>query len=150
MLDKPCEILVVEDNPGDVVLIQEAFREGKLCNCLNVAGDGEEAVMYLRREGRFADAKRPDLILLDLNLPKKDGREVLHEIKNDPELCDIPVLILTTSVDDRDIHQAYKLHANCYLNKPVDIDDFMSTVRSIDEFWLTLVRLPARQRAAAL
>lgn len=144
-----CEILLIEDNPADVLLIQEAFKEARLGNRIAVAGDGEEALQYLHREGRFADARCPDLILLDLHLPKRSGREVLAEIKNDPELSEIPVIILTTSSEDEDIHQAYRLHANCYLTKPVDIDSLLALVRGIDEFWLTLVKLPTPRRALA-
>lgn len=144
-----CEILLIEDNPADVLLIQEAFKEAKLRNRISVAGDGEEALQYLQRQGSFGNALRPDLILLDLHLPKRNGREVLAEIKNDPELAEIPVIILTTSSEDEDIHQAYRLHANCYLTKPVDIDSFLALVRGIDEFWLTLVKLPAVRRASA-
>lgn len=144
-----CEILLIEDNPADVLLIQEAFKEARLGNRISIARDGEEALQYLQREGSFAGAVRPDLILLDLHLPKRSGREVLAEIKNDPELAEIPVIILTTSSEDEDIHQAYRLHANCYLTKPVDIDSFLALVRGIDEFWLTLVKLPTMRQASA-
>jgi two-component system, chemotaxis family, response regulator Rcp1 len=144
-----CEILLIEDNPADVVLIQEAFKEARIGNRIAVAADGEEALQYLRGESSFAQSVRPDLILLDLHLPKRSGREVLAEIKNDPELAEIPVIILTTSSEDEDIHQAYRLHANCYLTKPVDIDSFLELVRGIDEFWLTLVKLPTPRRASA-
>jgi len=138
------EILLVEDNPGDVRLTREAMKEGKINNCLNVVNDGEQAMAYLRREGRFADAKRPDLILLDLNLPRKDGREVLAEIKVDPELKSIPVVVLTTSSAEMDVQRAYNLHANCYITKPVDFNQFMSVVQQIDDFWVNLVTLPKR------
>lgn len=144
-----CEILLIEDNPADVILIQEAFKEARIGNRIGLAADGEEALQYLRREGSFAEAARPDLILLDLHLPKRSGREVLAEIKNDPDLAEIPVIILTTSAEDEDIHQAYRLHANCYLTKPVDIDSFLALVRGIDAFWLTLVKLPTGRRASA-
>jgi two-component system, chemotaxis family, response regulator Rcp1 len=144
-----CEILLVEDNPADVLLIQEAFKEARIGNRISVARDGEEAIQYLRREGSFAEAVRPDLLLLDLHLPKRSGGEVLSEIKNDPELAEIPVIILTTSSEDEDIHQAYRLHANCYLTKPVDIDSFLALVCGIDQFWLTLVKLPTQRRASA-
>jgi chemotaxis family two-component system response regulator Rcp1 len=141
-LGRPIEILLVEDNPGDVRLTIEALREGKLANNLRVARDGAEALQYLRREGPFAGAVRPDLILLDLNLPKRDGREVLGEIKQDPDLRRIPVVILTTSQAEQDIVQSYDLYANCYITKPVDLDNFVRVVRSIDSFWLTVVQLP--------
>ncbi len=136
------EILLVEDNAGDVRLTQEALREGKVKNNLTVARDGEEALRILRREGEHANAATPDLILLDLNLPKKDGREVLQVIKADPMLRVIPVVVLTTSSAEVDILKSYQLHANCYIAKPVDLEQFISVVRSIDEFWLTVVKLP--------
>lgn len=139
---KPIEILLVEDNPADVRLTEEALREGKVKNRLAVARDGQEALEFLRRQGKFANATRPDLILLDLNLPRKDGREVLAEIKNDDDLKLIPVVVLTTSSAEQDILKSYKLHANCYITKPVDLEQFVSVVRSIDDFWLTVVRLP--------
>jgi CheY-like chemotaxis protein len=139
---RPVEILLVEDNPGDVRLTQEALREGKVRNNLNVATDGVEALAYLRREGKYADAARPDLILLDLNLPRKDGRQVLAEIKADADLKTIPVVILTTSKADEDILRSYDLHANCYVTKPVDLDQFITVVKSIEDFWLTIVALP--------
>jgi CheY-like chemotaxis protein len=135
-------ILLVEDNPGDVRLTREALKEGKISNDLNVVGDGVEALAYLRREGRYAGAERPDLILLDLNLPKKDGREVLQEIKGDGDLKKIPVVVLTTSAAERDILKAYDLHANCYITKPVDLDQFIRVVQLIEDFWLTIVKLP--------
>jgi two-component system, chemotaxis family, response regulator Rcp1 len=136
------EILIVEDNPGDVRLTVEALKEAKVRNNLSVVTDGVEAMEFLRRKGRFASAVRPDLILLDLNLPRKDGREVLKEIKADPELLRIPVVILTTSQAEQDIVRTYNLHANCYITKPVDLDRFLEVVRSIEEFWLTIVKLP--------
>jgi chemotaxis family two-component system response regulator Rcp1 len=140
---RPIEILLVEDNPGDVRLTVEALREGRVPNNLHVASDGVEALEFLRRAGQFANAPRPDMVLLDLNLPRKDGREVLAEIKADPELRRIPIVVLTTSQAERDVLQSYNLHANCYITKPVDIDAFFATVRSIDSFWLAVVRLPS-------
>jgi chemotaxis family two-component system response regulator Rcp1 len=140
------QILLVEDNPADAELVEEAFRDCPFPYQLHFAEDGVVALQFLRRQGRFAAAPRPDMILLDLNLPKKDGREVLQELKADPILQTIPVIVLTTSDDDADVHRAYGLHANCYLTKPVDLDDFLHKVRSIENFWLTMVRLP---RAAA-
>jgi chemotaxis family two-component system response regulator Rcp1 len=136
------EILLVEDNPGDVRLTQEVFKEGKVRNLLNVVYNGEEAMAFLRREGRFANAPRPDIILLDLNLPRKDGREVLAEIKADPDLKRIPVVILTTSQAESDLIQSYNLHANCYIVKPVDLDHFIDVVKTIEGFWLQIVKLP--------
>jgi CheY-like chemotaxis protein len=141
-MSDPIEILLVEDSPGDVRLTQEALREGKVRNHLHVAEDGVEALAFLRREGKYVDAVRPDLILLDLNLPKKDGREVLAEIKEDPDLKCIPVVVLTTSKDEADIARTYALHANCYITKPVDLDQFLQVVQTIEDFWLTVVRLP--------
>jgi chemotaxis family two-component system response regulator Rcp1 len=140
---RPIEILLVEDNPGDVRLTVEALREGRVPNNLHVASDGVEALEFLRRAGQFANAPRPDMVLLDLNLPRKDGREVLAEIKADPDLRRIPIVVLTTSQAERDVLQSYNLHANCYITKPVDIDAFFATVRSIDSFWLAVVRLPS-------
>lgn len=139
---RPVHILLVEDNAGDVRLTREALKEGKVNNLLTVAPDGIEALAILRQEGRYAGEARPDLILLDLNLPKKDGREVLAEIKDDPALRRIPVVVLTTSKAEEDILRTYDLHANCYITKPVDFDKFVSVVRSIDDFWLSVVRLP--------
>lgn len=136
------EILLVEDNPGDVLLTKEAFREGRLAHRLWVTGDGEEALNFLHKEGKFADVPRPDLILLDLNLPKCDGRQVLEVLKNDPSLRQIPVVVLTTSEAEQDIWRAYKLHANCYLTKPIQMDDFLRKMRCMETFWLTVVRLP--------
>jgi len=135
------EILLVEDNPGDVRLTKEALKEGKVLANLNVARDGEEAMEWLRQPGR----KLPDLVLLDLNLPRKDGREVLQEIKADPKLKAIPVVVLTTSAAEQDIAQAYALHANCYITKPVNLEQFIQVVRAIDDFWLTLVKLPRKE-----
>jgi len=141
-IGKPIDILLVEDNPGDVRLTQEAFKEGKVRNSLHVVADGVEALAFLRKEGAHADAPRPDIILLDLNLPKKDGREVLAEIKEDPDLKRIPVVILTISQAEQDILKSYNLHANCYITKPVGLEQFMTVVRSVEGFWLTIVKLP--------
>ena len=143
---KPIEILLVEDNPGDVRLTREAFKEFKIRNVLHVVEDGVEALAFLNKEGKYADAARPDLILLDLNLPKKNGREVLVEIKADPDLKRIPVVILTVSSEDRDILEAYNKYVNCYIVKPVDLDQFLKVVKSIEDFWLTIVKLPPNQR----
>ena len=140
------EILLVEDNPGDVRLTQEALRAGKMLNRLHVVEDGERAMQFLRRQSPYVDAPSPDLILLDLNLPKKDGREVLAEIKQDSTLQRIPVVVLTTSQADEDICRAYKLNANCYVAKPVDLDQFINVVKSIEDFWLTVVRLPPKHQ----
>jgi CheY-like chemotaxis protein len=141
-LAAPIEILLVEDNLGDMRLTQEALKEGKVYNNLHWAKDGVEALEFLKREGKYADAPRPDIILLDLNLPKKDGREVLEEIKTDDELKRIPVVVLTTSKAEEDVLRSYALHANCYVTKPVDLDKFIVVVQSIDRFWLTVVTLP--------
>lgn len=138
----PVEILLVEDNVGDVRLTKEALKEGKVYSNLHWAKDGVEALEFLRRQGKFADVPRPDIILLDLNLPKKDGREVLSEIKNDDDLKRIPVVILTTSKAEEDVLRSYQLHANCYVTKPVDLEKFIVVVQSIDKFWLTVVTLP--------
>src|SRR6185503_4206669 len=138
----PVEILLVEDNPADVRLTKEALKEGKVFNNLHWAKDGVEAIEFLRRKGKHADAPRPDIILLDLNLPKKDGREVLQDIKNDEKLKRIPVVILTTSKAEEDVLRSYNLHANCYVTKPVDLEKFIVVVKSIDMFWLTVVTLP--------
>lgn len=140
--ERPVEILLVEDNPGDVRLTVEAFKEGKVLNNLNVVEDGEEAMAYLRREGAYADKQRPGLILLDLNLPRKDGREVLKEVKADKSLRYIPVVVLTTSQAEEDVFRSYDLSANCYITKPVDLEKFITVVRYIEEFWLAIVRLP--------
>ena len=141
---KPVEILLVEDNPMDVIVTREALKEGKVCNNLSVAQDGEEAIRFLRREGPYANAPRPDVILLDLNLPKKDGREVLSEIKNDPTLRDIPVIILTTSKAEEDVLKSYQLHANCFITKPVDLENFTAVIKSIEGFWFEIVKLPPK------
>lgn len=140
--ERQIEILLVEDNPGDARLTLEAMRDAKVRNQIHVVEDGVEAMEFLRHQGRFADVPRPDLILLDLNLPRKDGREVLAEVKADPELRRIPVVILTTSRDEEDVLRAYDLHANCYVTKPVDMAQFMKIVSVIDEFWFKVVSLP--------
>lgn len=140
---KPVDILLVEDNPGDVRLTQEAFREARTPIKINVAMDGEEAIAYLRRQPPFQNATRPDLILLDLNIPKKDGREVLAEIKADPILHDIPVVVLTTSNAEQDIQKTYNLEVNAYINKPVDFDRFFDIVQKIEDFWLMTAILPS-------
>ncbi|MEG3634262.1 response regulator [Micromonospora palythoicola] len=142
--NSPIEVLLVEDDPGDVLMTQEAFEEHKLRNRLNVVSDGAEALAYLRREGQYADVELPDLILLDLNLPRRDGREVLEEIKRDEQLRRIPVVVLTTSQADEDILRSYQLHANAYVTKPVDFEQFISVVRQIDEFFVSVVKLPPR------
>jgi CheY-like chemotaxis protein len=139
---RPIEILLVEDDPGDVLLTREAFADNKVKNNFNVVSDGEEAVDYLYQRGKHAGARRPDLVLLDLNLPRKDGREVLREIKADPELRAIPVVVLTTSEAEEDILHSYDLHANAYVTKPVDFDQFITIVRQIDDFFVTVVKLP--------
>ena len=140
----PIEVLLVEDDPGDVLMTEEAFEEHKVRNKLNVVQDGEEALAYLRRQGEHAEATRPDLILLDLNLPRVDGREVLQVIKEDADLRRIPVVVLTTSQADEDILRSYSLHANAYVTKPVDFDRFIAVVRQIDEFFVSVVKLPPR------
>lgn len=140
---KPVEILLVEDNPADVRLTMEALKEGRLLNHVSVAEDGVEALAFLRQKGKYADEARPDLILLDLNLPKKDGREVLAEIKEDPELRHIPVVVLTTSTAEQDILRTYDLHANCYISKPVDFEQFIEVVKSVGDFWFSVVILPS-------
>jgi two-component system, chemotaxis family, response regulator Rcp1 len=139
---RPVEVLLVEDNPGDVRLTQEALKDGRVLVNLTVAADGVEAMEILRRNGVHAQNARPDLILLDLNLPRKNGREVLEEIKADEELKRIPVIVMTTSKAEQDIYKAYNLNANCYVTKPVDLDEFLNVVRSIEDFWLTVVTLP--------
>jgi len=139
---KTAEILLIEDNLGDIRLIKEAFKEGKIVNRISVVEDGEAAMAFLRGEDPYAGAARPDLILLDLNLPKKDGREVLAEIKADEDLKRIPVVILTTSQAEEDILRTYDLHANCYVTKPVDLEQFLTVVRSIEDYWLAIVKLP--------
>ena len=136
------KILLVEDNPGDARLAKEALKDAKVRNNLHWVEDGVEAIAFLRREGKYTDAPRPDVILLDLNLPKKDGREVLAEVKEDGDLKRIPVVILTVSDAEEDIIKTYNLHANCYIRKPLDLDRFIEVVKSIEEFWLTIVRLP--------
>lgn len=138
------DVLLVEDDAGDVLMTQEAFEFNKVGNTLHVVRDGEQALEFLYRRGEFADAVRPDLILLDLNLPKYDGRQVLEKIKSDPDLADIPVVILTTSAAEEDILRSYKLHANAYVTKPVDLDQFIAAVRQIDTFFVQVVRLPGR------
>lgn len=138
----PVEILLVEDNPGDMRLTQEALKEGKVYNNLHWAKDGVEALEFLRRQGKHANSPRPDIILLDLNLPRKDGREVLEEVKRDDKLKHIPVVVLTTSKAEEDVARSYELHANCYVTKPVDLEKFISVVHAIDRFWLTVVTLP--------
>jgi len=144
---KPIEILLVEDNPGDVRLTLEALKEGKVRNNMSVVPDGVEALAFLRRQGKYSEAPRPDLILLDLNLPKKDGREVLGEIKQDEALKRIPVVVLTTSKAEEDILRSYDLYANCYITKPVDLERFFTVVKSIEDFWLTVVKLPLDSKA---
>jgi CheY-like chemotaxis protein len=139
----PVEILLVEDNPGDVRLTLEVFKEAKLANKINAVEDGVEAMAYLRREGKYANAVRPDVILLDLNLPRMDGRSVLEEIKCDKSLKVIPIIILTTSAAEEDVLRSYNLHANCYITKPVDLIQFTNVVRTIESFWLTVVKLPS-------
>jgi CheY-like chemotaxis protein len=139
---KPIEILLVEDSPGDVRLTRECLKDAKVGNTLHVVNDGVEALAFLRRQGKYASAARPDLILLDLNLPKKDGREVLAEIKADEDLRRIPVVVLTISKSEEDVLKTYELHANCYIVKPIDLNQFIGVVKSIEEFWLTIVKLP--------
>jgi CheY-like chemotaxis protein len=146
-MGRAAEVLLVEDSPGDVRLTREALKEGKVRNNLSVVNDGVEAMEFLRRQGKYADAPRPDIVLLDLNMPRKDGREVLAEMKGDDDLKRIPVVILTTSEAEQDILKTYELHANCYLTKPVDLEQFISIVKSVEDFWLTIVQLP-RSRPA--
>ena len=141
---EPIEILLVEDDPGDVLMTREAFNDYKIANRLTVVSNGEDAIAYMRKQGRFAGVVSPDLVLLDLNLPRRDGREVLLDIKGDPELRRIPVVILTTSEAEEDVIAAYDLHANAYVRKPVDFDQFVAAVRAIDDFFITVVRLPSR------
>lgn len=136
------DILLVEDNPGDADLVRYALEENKICNRLHLVQDGVEAMAFLRKQGKYADVPRPDVVLLDLNLPKKDGREVLAEMKGDPDLRRIPVVILTTSTQDEDILRAYNLNANCYVTKPVDFEQFAKVVQAIDDFWFGIVTLP--------
>jgi len=137
------EILLVEDSPDDADLTIDALREGKIRNHISLVEDGVEAMLFLRRQGKYAEARRPDLILLDLNLPRKNGREVLAEIKHDPDLRRIPVVVMTSSDDEKDILAAYNLYVNCYVTKPVDLDQFIRVVKSIESFWFSVVRLPA-------
>lgn len=141
---QPIEVLLVEDDAGDELMTREAFEDNKIRNTLHVVRDGQEALDFLYRRGAHGDAPRPDLILLDLNLPKYDGRQVLEQIKQDPELSLVPVVVLTTSSAEEDILRSYKLHANAYVTKPVDLDQFIAAVRQIDEFFVTVVRLPGR------
>lgn len=141
---QPIEVLLVEDDPGDELMTREAFEDNKIRNTLHVVRDGQEALDFLYRRGEYVDAPRPDLVLLDLNLPKYDGRQVLEQLKGDPELSLIPVVVLTTSSAEEDILRSYKLHANAYVTKPVDLDQFIAAVRQIDEFFVTVVRLPGR------
>jgi len=142
---RPIEILLVEDSPSDAQLAIEALQAAKIANRLSHVEDGVEALQFVRRQGPYRDAPRPDLILLDLNLPRKDGREVLEELKQDPDLKTIPVVVLTTSRSEQDVLRSYKLHANCYISKPVDFTQFMEVVRSIEHFWLTVVTLPKEE-----
>ena len=144
-LVKPINILLVEDNPGDADLAREALENSKMNNNLQVVDDGEKAMAFLRREGAYTDVPRPDLILLDLNLPKKDGRQVLAEIKSDGSLKRIPVVILTTSRAEEDVLKTYDLHANCFITKPIDLNQFLHVVRSIEDFWLSIVVLPPKE-----
>jgi CheY-like chemotaxis protein len=143
----PIEVLLVEDSPGDVRLTKEAFKDAKVHINLHVASDGARAMAFLKREGEHSNAPRPDLILLDLNLPRKDGREVLAEIKESPTLKSIPVVVLTTSSSEADILRSYQLHANCYITKPVGLEGFLTVVKSIDSFWLSVVKLPREPRS---
>ena len=142
---QPIEILLVEDNPGDVDLTREALEGAKVFNRLHVVDDGAKAIDFLRKQGAYAEAPRPELILLDLNLPKKDGRQVLAEIKAVPELAEIPIVVLTTSDAEEDVFRAYQLRANCYVTKPVDFKQFLKVVKTIEDFWLTVVKLPKRK-----
>ncbi|MFF5724796.1 response regulator [[Kitasatospora] papulosa] len=141
---KPIEVLLVEDDPGDELMTREAFEDNKIRNTLHVVRDGQEALDFLYRQGEYAEAPRPDLVLLDLNLPRYDGRQVLERIKTDPELALIPVVVLTTSSAEEDILRSYKLHANAYVTKPVDLEQFIGAVRQIDDFFVSVVRLPRR------
>jgi len=140
----PIEILLVEDNPGDVRLAREALKENKVRNNVHVVEDGEAAMEFLRKQNKYQNVPRPDLVLLDLNLPKKDGREVLAEIKADDDLKRIPVVMLTISKAEEDIIRAYDLHVNCYITKPIDLDQFIKVVRTVEDFWLTIVKLPPK------
>lgn len=143
--NRPIDILLVEDNPGDVRLTREALKDAKVLNEIHVARDGVEAMQFVHREGSFKNAPMPDLILLDLNLPRKDGREVLADIKQDPKLCHIPVVVLTTSKADEDIVRTYNLHANAYITKPVDLNRFVEIMHTLEEFWFTIVKLPPKE-----
>ncbi|RPJ67752.1 MAG: response regulator [Alphaproteobacteria bacterium] len=144
MAAKPIEILLVEDSKGDIGLIEEIFEEAKIRNNLHIAEDGEEAILFLNNQGQFSGAPRPDIILLDLNLPKKDGREVLQEVKGDDNLKNIPIVVLTTSKAEEDILRSYNLHANAYITKPVDFNQFIRVIKSIEDFWLQVVKLPSK------
>lgn len=146
MCEETIRILLVEDNPGDVRLTKEVFSECKVANTLDVVEDGEAALQFLRKEGPYENMSTPDLVLLDLNLPKKNGQEVLEEVKSDPELKSIPIVILTTSEAEKDILETYKLNANCYINKPVDFEQFTNVVKLIEDFWLTVVKLPTKAK----
>ncbi len=139
---EPAQLLLVEDNPGDVRLTKEAFKQGRIENDLHTVSDGSEALAFLKRRGEYEDAPRPDLVLLDLNLPRTDGEEVLEQLKDDPKLRSIPVIVLTSSRAEEDIARSYELHANAYLTKPVDPDEFIETVRAFEKFWFSVVRLP--------
>ena len=143
-LVRPIDILLVEDNPGDADLAREALEDGKVHNTVYVVSDGEEAMAFLRRQGKYADAPRPDLVLLDLNLPRKNGKEVLADIKSDEDLKRIPVVVLTVSKDEEDILRTYDLHANCFITKPIDLNQFIKVVKAIEDFWLTIVKLPPK------
>ena len=144
MADRDVQILLVEDNPGDVRLTVEALRAATVANQLHVVGDGEAAIDYLRQRGRYTDAVRPDIVLLDLNLPRLDGRDVLDDIKSDPDLGSIPIVVLTSSAAEADIARSYELHANCFVSKPVDLAEFMDAVSLLEGFWLKIVKLPPR------
>lgn len=146
MMENIIEILLVEDNPGDSGLVIECLKHNAICNRVHLVEDGEEAVQYLKKTGIYRNAMRPDLILLDLNLPKKDGREVLSEIKNDDALKTIPVVVMTTSKSEEDIFRSYNLHANCYIQKPLDFEQFTKVIRSIEDFWFTIVKLPNHKK----
>lgn len=141
---RPIEILLIEDNPGDQRLAQETLKDSRILNRLHIVEDGEQAMAFLRREGGYADAPRPDLIVLDLNLPRRDGREVLREVKEDPDLRRIPVVVLTISEAEEDVLRSYDLHANCYITKPIDLEQFSRVVKSVEGFWFTIVTLPSK------
>jgi CheY-like chemotaxis protein len=145
----PIEILLVEDNAGDIRLTLEAFQEAKLPSHVSVVRDGEEALAFLRKQGPYAGAPRPEFILLDLNMPRKDGREVLREVKTDPDLKTIPIIVLTTSVAPADVAKSYDLHANCYIQKPADYDDFLELIRQLDSLWFSIVEVPPVTKEAA-